>query len=114
LKKQLVAIGVIAGALVIGGAAWVGMGSNGASVDVTELTIYSGRSEEFIAPFFAQWEQESGIKLNIRYGDSAELAAQIPSPATKPAPTTSAPTKDLRNQNSLEISTLGVKYPHVE
>ena len=45
--------------------------------DVTELTVYSGRSEEFIAPFFAQWESQSGIKLNIRYGDSAELAAQI-------------------------------------
>ncbi len=47
------------------------------ATDVTELTIYSGRSEEFIAPFFAQWEAQSGIKLNIRYGDSAELAAQI-------------------------------------
>jgi len=45
--------------------------------DVTELTIYSGRSEEYIAPFFAQWEAQSGIKLNIRYGDSAELSAQI-------------------------------------
>lgn len=45
--------------------------------DVTELTVYSGRSEEFIAPFFTQWEAQSGIKLNIRYGDSAELAAQI-------------------------------------
>ena len=45
--------------------------------DVNELTIYSGRSEEFIAPFFAEWEQQTGITLNIRYGDSAELAAQI-------------------------------------
>jgi iron(III) transport system substrate-binding protein len=45
--------------------------------DVTELTIYSGRSEEYIAPFFAEYEAQSGIKLNIRYGDSAELAAQI-------------------------------------
>ena len=44
---------------------------------VNELTIYSGRSEEFIAPFFAEWEQQTGIRLNIRYGDSAELAAQI-------------------------------------
>ena len=43
----------------------------------TELTIYSGRSEEFIAPFFAEWEKESGIALKIRYADSAELAAQI-------------------------------------
>ena len=47
------------------------------ATDITELTIYSGRSEEFIAPFFAQWETQSGITLNIRYGDSAELAAQI-------------------------------------
>ena len=43
----------------------------------TELTIYSGRSEEFIAPFFAEWEKKSGIDLKIRYADSAELAAQI-------------------------------------
>ena len=47
------------------------------ATEVNELTIYSGRSEEFIAPFFAEWEQQTGIKLNIRYGDSAELAAQI-------------------------------------
>lgn len=51
--------------------------SNEQASEVTELTIYSGRSEEFIAPFFDEWQAESGIKLNIRYGDSAELAAQI-------------------------------------
>lgn len=51
--------------------------ANEQASDVTELTIYSGRSEEYIAPFFADYEAQSGIKLNIRYGDSAELAAQI-------------------------------------
>jgi len=51
--------------------------TNKQASDVTELTIYSGRSEEFIAPFFADWEASSGIKLNVRYGDSAELSAQI-------------------------------------
>ena len=56
--------------------------SNEQAQEVTELTVYSGRSEEFIAPFFAQWESESGIKLNVRYGDSAELAAQILEEAT--------------------------------
>jgi iron(III) transport system substrate-binding protein len=45
--------------------------------DSQSLTVYSGRSEEFIGPFLADFEAESGIKLNIRYGDSAELAAQI-------------------------------------
>lgn len=44
---------------------------------VKELTIYSGRSEKFISPFFTSFTEQSGIKLNIRYGDSAELAAQI-------------------------------------
>lgn len=52
-------------------------GCNSANPKVSELTIYSGRSEEFIAPFFEIWQQQSGIKLNVRYGDSAELAAQI-------------------------------------
>ncbi len=47
------------------------------ATDVTEMTVYSGRSEEFIAPFFAEWENSTGIKLNVRYGDSAELSAQI-------------------------------------
>ncbi len=51
--------------------------SDDQATEVNELTIYSGRSEEFIAPFFTEWEQQTGIKLNIRYGDSAELAAQI-------------------------------------
>ena len=51
--------------------------NNEQATDVTELTVYSGRSEEYIAPFFTEWEKQSGIKLNIRYGDSAELAAQI-------------------------------------
>ena len=41
------------------------------------MTIYSGRSEEFIAPFFESFSAETGIELDIRYGDSAALAAQI-------------------------------------
>lgn len=45
--------------------------------EVKELTIYSGRAEEYIASYLAQFEAVSGIKLNIRYGDSPELAAQI-------------------------------------
>ncbi len=73
-KKSLVKVVVVA----LFATLLAGCSSNSDQAsDVTELTVYSGRSEEFIAPFFTQWEAQSGIKLNIRYGDSAELAAQI-------------------------------------
>lgn len=42
-----------------------------------KLTIYSGRSEAFISPFLNAFSAETGIELDVRYGDSASLAAQI-------------------------------------
>lgn len=77
MKKSVLAASVGAVALVIGALTWVASQSESGSQKVEEITIYSGRSEEFIAPFLDRWEQESGITLNVRYGDSAELAAQI-------------------------------------
>ncbi len=41
------------------------------------LTIYSGREEELVAPLFEMFEVESGLDVEVRYGDSAELAATI-------------------------------------
>jgi iron(III) transport system substrate-binding protein len=41
------------------------------------LTVYSGRDEEFIGALLEQFEADSGHTLKVRYGDSAELAAQI-------------------------------------
>ena len=77
LRKSFIAALVAGAGLIAGLGIWAMGGTGGGSEQVKELTVYSGRSEEFIAPFFAQWEKNSGIKLNIRYGDSAELAAQI-------------------------------------
>jgi iron(III) transport system substrate-binding protein len=55
-----------------------GSGSEAGSVSGEgSLVVYSGRNEELVGPIIERFEEESGIDVEVRYGDTAELAATI-------------------------------------
>ena len=41
------------------------------------LTIYSGRTENLVRPLLERFSEESGIGIDVKYGDSADLALLI-------------------------------------
>lgn len=42
-----------------------------------EVTVYSGRSENLVGPFFARFSHGSGIDVDVRYAGTGELAATL-------------------------------------
>ncbi len=60
-----------------GGSADSGATTAAAGTDPAALTVYSGREEEYMEPVFDAYEKETGTTLDVRYGDSADLALLV-------------------------------------
>ena len=51
--------------------------SDSAGSDESALVVYSGREKELVEPLYERFEEESGIDVEVRYADSAAMAAQL-------------------------------------
>jgi iron(III) transport system substrate-binding protein len=58
-------------------AACGGSDESAAGVDESELVVYSGRQEALVQPIIDDFTEETGIEVSVRYGNTAQLAAQI-------------------------------------
>jgi len=63
--------------LLIGASVLTACGGGGESDAEGPLVLYSGRSEELVAPLIEEFETESGLEVEVRYAGSSELAATL-------------------------------------
>ena len=74
MVQRLSALGLLLGTLLLGVACG---GGDAADADVVTLTIYSGRGEQLVKPVIDEFSELTRIKVQVRWGNTAELAATI-------------------------------------
>ncbi len=68
---------LLSGLLVIAVLASVGYIAFFSSNGKDTLTLYSGRGESMVQPMVEQFEEKTGISVNVRYGDTSQLAVLL-------------------------------------
>lgn len=74
-KRGITRLAAGFGAVVLG-ASLVACGSDSGDSE-NSIVVYSGRSEELVAPLYEKFTADTGIQVEARYANSAELSAQI-------------------------------------
>lgn len=74
-RSSIVVGAAVALALLVTGCAATPASSGG--VSDKSVTLYSGRSESLVKPVLEQFTAATGIAVDVRYGDTAQLAAQL-------------------------------------
>ncbi len=76
-RRLLAAAGAGAGALAVGRLGALAQATPAATAASGSITVYSGRSEDLVAPVLAMFTEATGIAVEARYGNTAEMAAAI-------------------------------------
>ncbi|WP_283134097.1 iron ABC transporter substrate-binding protein [Rhizohabitans arisaemae] len=75
--RRLLATVLASATLLISACGGGGGGGGEESFDDESVVIYSGRNKNLLGPLIDKMKTATGVNVQVRYGDSAELAAQL-------------------------------------